>query len=65
MTRRIGWARVPFLSEGGLGARQRGPTQLPVGMQPVGVAGENDDPVFLTCMIQGMGYGQGGASSGG
>ena len=43
---------VPFLAKSRLSPRQSGPAQFPVGMQPVRVAGENDDPVLLAGMVK-------------
>ncbi len=50
--------RMPILTQGGLGSGQGGPAQLPVGMQPIRIAGQDDDPILLAGVIQVMSRGR-------
>ena len=56
---------VPFLAQRGLGAGQGGPAQFPVSVQPVGIAGQNDDAVFLAGVIQRVRHRDGARTCGG
>ncbi len=44
--------RMPVVPQRGLRPGQRRSAQLPVSMQPVRIAGQDDDPIFLMRMVQ-------------
>ena len=46
---------VPVLPEGGLGAGEGGAAELPVNVEPEGVADHGDDPVFLGRVVRASG----------